>query len=135
MPNNQQISPPKLETIKAISEAVVAFRDARDWKQFHTAKDMALSLMLEAGEVGELFQWKTENELSNLCQDHSFKKELGCELSDVMYWVTLIAHDSGIDLSQAFADKLIENGAKYPVATAKGSSAKYDRQPSDGDNS
>ena len=133
MPNNQQIPPTKLETIKAISEAVIAFRDARDWKQFHTAKDMALSLMLEAGEVGELFQWKTENNLCNLCKDQSFKKELGRELSDVMYWVSLIAHDGGIDLGQAFADKLLENGAKYPVVTAKGSSAKYNHQTSGGD--
>lgn len=135
MTNDEQIMPAKLETLKAISEAVLAFRDARDWKQFHTPKDMALSLMLEAGEVGELFQWKNNGDLTGLCEDLSFKKNLGRELSDVLYWVALIAHDGGIDLSEAFADKLRENGAKYPVETARGSSAKYTQQSSDGENS
>lgn len=104
--------------LEAITRSITAFRDARDWKQFHHLKDAALSLSLEAAEVLELFQWKP--------QDHApQREELGRELADVLYWTLLMAHDAGIDLGEAFAAKMEENERKYPVALAKASAAKY----------
>lgn len=112
-----------MTTIEQLTERITSFRDARDWKQFHTLKDMALSLMLESGEAGELFQWKSDAEIESKLPE--LRPELGRELSDVLYWVLLMAHDAGIDLPNAFEQKMRENEAKYPVDAARGSSRKY----------
>ena len=112
-----------MKNLDQLQERVRAFRDARDWKQFHTPKDMAISLMLEAAEVAELFQWKRDEELIDV------KGKLGEELSDVLYWVVLLAQDFGVDLSVAFERKMAINEAKYPVETSKGSAQKYNAKP------
>jgi NTP pyrophosphatase (non-canonical NTP hydrolase) len=109
--------------LRELTQKVVSFRDARDWKQFHNVKDIALSLMLEAGEVGEIFQFKGERELDAVVEQK--RAQLGEELSDVLYWVLLMAHDAGIDLEQAFEKKLKHNEEKYPVEKSKGSNKKY----------
>ena len=69
----------------------MAFRDARDWKQFHNPKDMAISLSLEASEVLEHFQWKSNDQM----EEHLIvkKDEVADELADVLYWVLLMGHD------------------------------------------
>ena len=112
-----------MATLEELTARIIAFRDARDWKQFHTLKDMALSLMLESGEAGELFQWKSDAEIESRLPE--LRSELGRELSDVLYWVLLMAHDAGIDLPKAFEQKMRENETKYPADVARGSSRKY----------
>ncbi len=112
-----------MKTLADITERIVAFRDARDWKQFHTQKDMALSLALEAAEVLEVFQWKSTDQIDS--ELPMLRDALGKELSDVLYWVLLMAHDADIDLGAAFSRKLDENEKKYPVDLAKGSNKKY----------
>lgn len=110
-------------SIEALTATVVAFRDARDWRQFHTPKDTAVSLALEAAEVLELMQWRNGDELAAHLEAN--REALGHELSDVLYWVLLIAHDRGIDLGEAFREKLRLNELKYPVAKSHGSARKY----------
>ncbi len=110
-------------TLQELTEIILLFRDARDWKQFHKPKDMALSLMLESAEVGELFQWKGDAEIE--AKLPTMGEELGRELSDVLYWVLLMAHDSGINLGEAFERKMSENEKKYPAELSKGSAKKY----------
>lgn len=112
-----------MNDLHTLIERVVAFRDARDWKQFHKPKDMALSLALEAAEVLEVFQWKSESEIDTVLPQ--LRERLGEELSDVLYWVLLLANDAGIDLRAAFDRKMSKNEAKYPTALAKGSNKKY----------
>jgi len=112
-----------MKTLKELTAKAISFRDERDWKQFHRPKDMALSLMLEAAEVGEIFQWKDEECVKQ--EWHSIREKLERELSDVLYWVMVMAHDSEIDLEQAFQRKLAENERKYPIDRARGSSTKY----------
>jgi dCTP diphosphatase len=111
------------KTLTELAQMVVHFRDQRDWKQFHTAKDMALSLVLEASETAEIFQWQAETDLSKYTDEQ--KQKLGAELSDVLYWALLLAHDAGINLGEAFGNKMLKNEAKYPVEKARGSSKKY----------
>lgn len=111
------------DRLDELMAAVVAFRDARDWSQFHIPKDMAVSLSLEAAEVLEMMQWRNGDELAAHLETN--REALGHELSDVLYWVLLIAHDQGIDLAAAFRDKLRLNERKYPVAKAHGSARKY----------
>jgi dCTP diphosphatase len=111
------------DSLHALTQRILAIRDARDWKQFHNPKDLALSLVLEATELLELFQWKNGSELQEHLIKH--KSELGDELSDVLYWVLLLSHDLGIDLPAAFEAKMQKNEAKYPVDKARGTHTKY----------
>lgn len=102
---------------------ILEFRREREWQRFHTPKDMALSLVLEVAEVIEHFQWKEAAEIQE-CIDTN-RDTIGHELADVLYWVLLMSHDMGIDLSAAFRQKMDKNRAKYPVEKARGSHSKY----------
>lgn len=108
------------EQFREILTRLRAFRDARDWSQFHDAKNLAISLQLEASEVLELFQWTQDNKLKPGSED-----KLAAELADVFYWTLMLADKHGIDLTAALDRKMTENEAKYPVDKAKGTSAKY----------
>ncbi len=106
-----------------MTKALLRFRDARDWQQFHNPKDQFLSLSLEAAELLELAQWRQGEALEAHLREHT--EDVADELADVLGWVLLIAHDRGIDLPTAFAIKLAKNEAKYPVAKAAGRATKY----------
>ncbi|MEI7512758.1 MAG: nucleotide pyrophosphohydrolase [Candidatus Uhrbacteria bacterium] len=112
-----------MSEIHELAERIKDFRNARDWKQFHRPKDLALSLVLEATEVLELFQWKSETEALEVVDKK--KEDLADELADVFYWVLLMGEDFGIDIKDALIKKLEKNEAKYPVEKAKGTSKKY----------
>jgi dCTP diphosphatase len=109
--------------LKDMQARIIAFRDDRNWKQFHNPKDMTISLVLEASELLEHFQWKSQEEIDEHIKAH--KGEVADELADVLYWVLLIAHDLDIDLAKASAAKLKKNEAKYPVEKAKDNHKKY----------
>lgn len=116
-----------MNTIKEITDAIVGFRNERDWKQFHNAKDMAAGLAIEACELQELFLWKNGSEVDEVCKAKN--KEIRSELADIAWFVFLISHDLGIDLPSAIQNKMQENAAKYPVHVVKGSSKKYNEYP------
>ena len=99
---------------------VVNCRDARNWRQFHTPKDLAISMSLEAAELLELFQWSgTDLE----CRDKL--PQLREELADVLSYCILLADVCGLDLDEIMNEKITKNEAKYPVEKAWGSAAKY----------
>lgn len=110
-------------TIAELQAKTVAFRDARNWKQFHNPKDLAISLLLESTEVLEHFQWKNADEMAKHVKDN--KEDVGEELADVLYWVLLMANDLGIDLAEAFVKKQDKNDKKYPKEKASGNHKKY----------
>lgn len=112
-----------MSDFQELIERINAHRDARDWRQFHTHKDLAISLAIEAAEVLELFQWKGDEEAKEFVKTNQDK--IGEELADVLYCVLTLAHDSGIDLKQAFERKMKINEEKYPVEKAKGRKEKY----------
>lgn len=109
--------------IDELTKRILEFRDARDWKQFHNPKDVSLSLVLEATEVMEHFQWKNIKEMEQYLEVH--KEEIGEELADVLYWILLMGHDFKIDVLDALEKKIQKNESKYPVAKAKGNHTKY----------
>lgn len=111
--------------IKDLARKVIAFRDAREWEQFHNPKDVAISLALEAAELLEHFQWKNPEETARHARKG--KAEISEELADVLYWVLLLGHDLDIDLAAALVKKLKKNAGKYPVSKAKGRHTKYNR--------
>jgi NTP pyrophosphatase (non-canonical NTP hydrolase) len=113
------------DKMESLQQRIIDFRDKRDWKQFHNPKDVALSLVLEATEVLEHFQWKTAEEVQEYAMDHA--NEIGEELADVLYWVLLMSHDMGLDIMKALERKLELNEQKYPVDKAKGSHLKYNK--------
>lgn len=86
-----------------------AFREERDWRQFHTEKDLALSISLEANELLEIYQWKTSEE-GNLDREH-----LKEELADVLIYSFMMADNLGFDIDEIIAEKLVKNAKKYPV--------------------
>ena len=90
--------------IKELQDIVVKFRDDRNWKQFHNPKDTSLSLILEAAELMEHFQWKNEKEIEDYIKSN--KEEIGRELADILYWVLLISHDLTIDIVKIFNKKI-----------------------------
>lgn len=114
-----------MSDIKNLTEKIKNFRDARDWKQFHNPKDVALSLILEAAEVLEHFQWKSQKEIEEYVKSN--KREIGEELADVLYWVLLMSYDLEIDIREALEKKIAKNEEKYPVDKAKGRHTKYNK--------
>jgi len=114
-----------MSDIRELTKKIRKFRDERDWMQFHNHKDMALSLVLEAAEVLEHFQWKSKEEIERYAQEH--KSEIGEELADVTIYVLELADNLGIDVKEAIEKKLQKNAIKYPVEKAKGKHMKYNK--------
>ena len=109
--------------LNELIKRIIAFRNARDWKQFHNPKDVALSLVLEAAEVMEHFQWKSKEEMEKYIVTN--KSDIGEELADVLYWVLLMSADLNIDILNALEEKIKKNEEKYPVEKSKGRHTKY----------
>lgn len=103
-----------MSDIQQLTQAIIKFRDERDWKQFHKPKDMVISLMLEAAEVAELFQWKTDEQIEAM-KSGAGQEDLADELSDVLAYLLQIANDFNIDLKSAFLHKLEKSAKKYPL--------------------
>lgn len=104
--------------IQALTDAILKFRDARDWAQFHDAKNVAICLNVEAAELLEVFLWKKPEEID--------VGKLKDELADVFYSALLLADIHKLDVGKIVRDKLKKNAAKYPVKKSKGSRRKYD---------
>lgn len=114
-----------MSEIKELTKKIKQFRDERNWLQFHNHKDMALSLVLEAAEVLEHFQWKSPEEVVN--HGKNLKNEISDELADVAIYLFELADNLEIDLQEAIIRKLEINDKKYPVEKAKGKHLKYDK--------
>jgi len=112
-----------MSDIEDMQKKIVEFRDARNWKQFHNPKDLAISLSLEASEFLEHFQWKSPDEIKEHIVTH--KEDLSDELADVLYWVLLTSHDLDINLVEASARKLQKNNEKYQVEKSINNHKKY----------
>ena len=108
------------DSIKAIQEKILKFRDARNWKQFHNPKDIAISISIEAAELLEVFQWSG----SDVSADNKIEK-IKEELADVLIYSTLMATDLGLDIDEIISNKIDANDRKYPVEKAKNKSTKY----------
>ncbi len=106
--------------IKDLEQQIIAFRDARNWKQFHRIKDLMLGLNIEVSELAELFLWKNDDEVAGVP-----RQEIADELADIYVFLTYLAHDLEIDLAQAVVQKLEKNQLKYPVEKSYNSNKKY----------
>jgi len=114
-----------MDKITKLTSEIIKFRDERDWQKFHNPKDVALSLVLEATELLEHFQWKNNEEMLNYVEKSS--SEIGEELADILYWVLLMSNDLKIDICSALECKIEKNKAKYPINLSKGNNIKYNK--------
>jgi NTP pyrophosphatase (non-canonical NTP hydrolase) len=111
--------------ISEITEKIIKFRDERDWMQFHDPKNMAISIILEASELLEHFQWKTKEEVRKYIAQN--KTEIKDEIADIALYLFELADNLGISLKSAMKEKLKKNEMKYPVEKAKGKHTKYNK--------
>ncbi len=109
--------------LAGLSAELQNFADERDWQQFHTPKNLAMALAVEASEILELFQWMTAKESQELSDSKCL--ELADELADTFVYLIRLADMTGIDLLQATRDKIARNHEKYPADLVKGSAKKY----------
>lgn len=110
------------DSIRELTEKIVAFRDARNWRQFHNPKDLAISISLEAAELLEVFQWSGANTEADTDIKIEKIKE---ELADVLIYAFLMGSDLGFDISEIIGKKIDENNKKYPAEKAYGRADKY----------
>ena len=112
-------------SLQDITDRLIEFRDARDWRQFHGLKNLLLSLNLESAELLELAQWKDDAQVEAAVSDPAFRARLAEECADVLLYLLMICERAGIDLSAAASAKIDLNAAKYPVEKARGNARKY----------
>jgi dCTP diphosphatase len=109
--------------LESIQRKIIAFRNERDWAQFHDPKNLAEALSIEAGELLENFLWKTTEQSRNLSAAEL--KNVKEELADIFIFLTHLSEEYKIDLLREVENKIAHNAAKYPVHKAKGSAKKY----------
>ena len=111
------------DSLGQLRQRINTFVEERDWAQFHSPKNLAMAMIVEAGEVVEHFQWMTETESRAL--DTATQEQVGQELADTFVYLLRIAEVCGIDLIEAANKKIDLNAKKYPADLCKGSNAKY----------
>lgn len=109
-----------MSEIKAITDALIKFRDERNWEQFHDSKNLATAISIEAAELNELFLWKDLKDSEKVD-----KEKIKEELADILAFAFLLANKHKMDVKKIVLDKIKKNGVKYPVSKAKGTSKKY----------
>jgi NTP pyrophosphatase (non-canonical NTP hydrolase) len=114
------------DSLESLKRLVIDFREERAWGPFHTPKNLAMALAIEAGELQELFLWKEEEEIQDLLKNNPFGTRVREEMADIMIFLLYLAEAAGVDLSEAVKAKIIKNQAKYPVSKSFGSNKKYD---------
>lgn len=112
-----------MSDIQDSQKKVVAFSEARDWRKFHTPKDLAAALSIEVAELQEMFLWKSKSEQEATSQ--SSKQDIANEIADIFNYVLLLCESLDIDLQEALNEKLKLNEQKYPVSKSFGVSTKY----------
>jgi NTP pyrophosphatase (non-canonical NTP hydrolase) len=107
-----------MKETEEVIQALLKFRNERDWEQFHNPKDLALAISIEAGELLELFLWKNAEDAN--------KEKVKEELADIFSFAFLLAEKYGFDVRDIVFEKIKRNGERYPVDKAKGTAKKYD---------
>jgi len=107
-----------------IKETLRKFTEERDWEQFHTPKNLATALSVEASELLEIFQWSNDGGLNEI-NDPKKRKEIEKEIADIFNYLVKLVDILDMDLEKAALEKIKENAEKYPAEGSKGRSVKY----------
>lgn len=111
---------PQESDLRMLTEQLRAFAEAREWEQFHTPKNLVMSVAIEAAELMEPMQWLTAEEVEALKDDAAEREELGREIADVAIYLLRLADVMGIDIGSAIARKIEENEERFPVDVVRG---------------
>ena len=106
-----------MDNIQEITQALIKFRDDRDWEQFHNPKDLAIAIAAETGELLELFLWKNAEDAD--------REKIKQELADILSFSFLLADKYKFDIKEIILSKIKHNSEKYPIHKAKGTAKKY----------
>ena len=109
--------------MRDLETAIAAFVEQRDWDRFHSPKNLAMALSVEASEVVEIFQWLSEEQ--SLALDADRREALADELGDVLIYLVQLARKTGIDLLEAAHQKVEKNRRRYPAERVRGTALKY----------
>jgi len=120
-------------TVDDLKRLVARFVDDRNWRQFHTPKNLAMSIAVEAAELMEHFQWLTADESLALAGDAGRRDAAGEELADVVCYALAMANALGLDLADTVAGKMAKNAGKYPADQFRGRYGRDDPRPADGE--
>jgi NTP pyrophosphatase (non-canonical NTP hydrolase) len=107
-------------TLADLRDIVRRFVEERDWRQFHSPKNLSMSLAIEAAELMEHFQWIDSAESRRIGEDQNKLAEVRDEIADVLCYLLALANELDIDLSAAIRDKMVKNAAKYPAELSRG---------------
>jgi dCTP diphosphatase len=116
--------PDETTTLADLRQEVDAFVAARDWHPFHNAKDLAISIAIEAAELLEEFQWHDAAQVAEASKDPIARQRVRQELADVLIYCLSLSNALGIDLSEAIEEKLAISGRKYPAGSYRGRARK-----------
>ena len=111
--------------IADLKRAIDRFNEARDWRQWHKPKNLAMSILIEAAELAEHFQWDDHEAIARF--PNGKWKEIESELADVLIYCITFANRTGIDITRAVEEKVRFNGRKYPAHVVKNNRAAEDR--------
>jgi NTP pyrophosphatase (non-canonical NTP hydrolase) len=120
-------------TLMELRQIVRQFVDDRDWHRFHSPKNLAMSLSIEAGELMEHFQWLTAEQSRAVADDEEKLAAIGEELADVLCYALAMANELKLDVSTAVGDKICKNALKYPASEYRGRFGPEDPNPPGGD--
>jgi NTP pyrophosphatase (non-canonical NTP hydrolase) len=112
--------PDDTETVTQLKQAVADFVNERDWRQFHTPKNLAMSLAIEAAELMEHFQWLDVDDSIDRGRDPQRRGQIADEIADVCCYLLSLCNALDLDLSEAVRSKLVKNVAKYPAEKFRG---------------
>ncbi|HEY2881217.1 MAG TPA: nucleotide pyrophosphohydrolase [Pirellulales bacterium] len=116
-------------TLDDMRRLVAEFVDNRDWRQFHSPKNLSMSLAIEAAELMEHFQWLTIDQSRAIVNESGKLGEVADELADVLCYALALANELNIDLAAAIRAKMIKNERKYPVTEFRGRYGVGDNRP------
>ena len=111
--------------ISSLLKKIIEFRDARDWEKFHTLKNLSSALAVEAAELMEITQWKSDKEIELDLAKQGFRSKISDEIADVFIYLLLICDKAGVDPIVAAHRKILRNEERYPAEKVRGSAVKY----------
>jgi NTP pyrophosphatase (non-canonical NTP hydrolase) len=112
-------------SLQQLKEKIRKFCEARDWDQYHGAKDLVIGIITESSELLEHFRFKSEKEIQEMFNSPEKKAKMSEELADTLYFILRLAQRYDIDLTDALNKKMEKNEERYPVEKARGSNKKY----------
>jgi NTP pyrophosphatase (non-canonical NTP hydrolase) len=111
------------DSISELTAQIQTFVDARDWRKFHNAKDLAVAISAEAGELMQHFVWQQDDQIERRLENH--REEIASEIADVAILLFEFADNLGMNLGEVMQAKIARNDVRYPVEKSRGNNLKY----------